>query len=75
MLKLKTLALVVIVFSFGNFHYIKADGADWKFLKANDEGEFSCDAENITRSATNIVGIWLKVVYSEEYKKRKALVL
>jgi len=73
MLGLKPLALGVIIFSFGIFHYIKADGADWKFLQANDEGDFSYDAENITRSATNIVGIWLKIVYSEEYKKKEGI--
>lgn len=73
MLKLIPLILGVIIFSFGIFHSTKADGADWRFLQVNDEGEFSYDAENITRSETNIVGIWLKIVYSEEYKRREGL--
>jgi len=48
-------------------------GADWKFLKANVEGEFFYDAENVTRSTANIVGVWLKIIYSEKFKEEEDL--
>jgi hypothetical protein len=63
----------VIIICLGIFHYPEVDGADWKFLQANDEGEFLYDAENITHSVANTVGIWLKIVYSKEYKEREGL--
>jgi len=72
-LRLKSWVLGVIIISFGIFHYAEVDGADWKYLEANDEGEFLYDAENITHSAANTVGFWLKIIYSKEYKEREGL--
>jgi hypothetical protein len=48
-------------------------GADWKFFQKNFQGEFFYDADRITRSSDNAVGIWLKIVYSENYLKEEGL--
>jgi hypothetical protein len=53
MSKLTFLVFGVIIICLGIFHYPEVDGADWKFLQANDEGEFLYDAENITHSVAN----------------------
>jgi len=62
-----------IIISIGIFIYGGVDGADWKFLQVNVEGEFFYDAENITHSAANTVGVWLKIVYSEKFKEQEEL--
>jgi hypothetical protein len=71
--KLNSLALGVIIISLGIFHYKEFDGADWKFLEANEEGEFLYDAESMTHSVANTAAIWSKIVYSKEYKEREGL--
>lgn len=48
-------------------------GADWKFFQKNFQGEFFYDADQITRSSENAVGIWLKIVYSEKFIKEEGL--
>jgi hypothetical protein len=48
-------------------------GADWKFLQRNANGDFFYDAENITYSSEQMVGVWLKVVYSERFKEQESL--
>ena len=73
MLRTKILVLGVIVISFGILHFTEGDGRDWKFLQAADEEEFSYDDENITHSAADTVGIWLKILYSKEHKEREGL--
>ena len=40
-------------------------GADWKFISSTDLYECFYDAENMTRSSKNIVGVWTKLVYTE----------
>jgi Surface-adhesin protein E len=70
---LKPLIFWFIIISFGILHYAKVDGGDWKFLQATDEGEFLYDAESITHSAADTVGIWLKIIYSKQYKEREGL--
>ena len=73
MLRLKSIVFGFIIIALGIFSYTGVYGADWKFLRANVEGEFFYDSENITRSAANIVGVWLKIVYSEKFKGQEDL--
>jgi hypothetical protein len=73
MLRIKSLVLGVIIISLGIFHYTRVDGVNWKFLQANEEGEFLYDTETITRSTANTVEILLKIVYSKEYKEKEGL--
>jgi hypothetical protein len=73
MLKINLIVFGLLISLFGIFSYTGVYGADWKFLKANVEGEFFYDAENVTRSAANIVGVWLKIVYSEKFKEQEDL--
>jgi len=72
-LKINLIVFGLLISLFGIFSYTGVYGADWKFLKANVEGEFFYDAENVTRSAANIVGVWLKIVYSEKFKEQEDL--
>ena len=48
-------------------------GADWKLLWTDHQGEFLYDKENITHPSKNTVGVWLKMVYSERFKKQEDL--
>jgi hypothetical protein len=73
MLKINLIVFGLLISLLGIFSYTGVYGADWKFLKANVEGEFFYDAENVTRSAANIVGVWLKIVYSEKFKEEEDL--
>jgi hypothetical protein len=72
MLKLESIFVGMLI-GLGVFSYTRAVGADWKFLETNFQGEFSYDSENITRSSGNIVGVWLKIVYSERFRKQENL--
>ncbi len=49
----------------------KAFGEDWKFLQRNARGEFFYDAENMNRPSADIIGVWLKVIYSEKFKEQE----
>jgi len=62
-----------MVVALGVFGYSEIYGADWKFLKTSFQGEFFYDTERITRSSENIVGVWLKIVYSREFKEKEGL--
>jgi hypothetical protein len=73
MLKINLMVFGLLISLLGIFSYTGVYGADWKFLKANVEGEFFYDAENVTRSPANIVGVWLKIVYSEKFKEQEDL--
>jgi hypothetical protein len=72
MVKIKLLFFLFII-TFGIFSYTVIYGAAWKFLQTNSQGEFFYDSENITRSKGNIVGVWLKIVYSKEFKEKEGL--
>ena len=72
MVKIKLLFFGFII-TFGIFSYIVIYGAAWKFLQTNSQGEYFYDSENITRSKGNIVGVWLKIVYSKEFKEKEGL--
>ena len=72
MVKIKLLFFVFII-TFGIFSYTVIYGVAWKFLQTNSQGEFFYDSENITRSKGNIVGVWLKIVYSKEFKEKGGL--
>lgn len=72
MVKIKLLFFVFII-TFGIFSYTVIYGAAWMFLQTNSQGEFFYDSENITRSKGNIVGVWLKIVYSKEFKEKEGL--
>lgn len=63
------LGTILLVF----FSAPKAEGADWKFLERNKQGEFFYDAERITRSPTETVGVWVRIVYSKEFKEEEGL--
>ncbi len=62
-----------MIIGLGVFCYSEIYGADWKFLKTNFQGEFFYDTERITRSSENIVGVWLRIVYSKEFKEKEGL--
>jgi len=66
-------AVFGMVVALGLLGYSEGYGADWKFLKGNFQGEFFYDKERITRSSEDIVGVWLKTVYSKEFKEREEL--
>ena len=53
------------------FSNTEIGGADWRFLQKNFQGDFFYDAERITRSSGNTVGIWLKIIYSEKFIKEE----
>ena len=55
----------------GIFSDKEINGEDWKFLRANFQGKFFYDAENITRTTGHNVGVWLKIVYSKEFKEKE----
>ena len=63
----------LLIWLFGIFSDAGGFGADWKFLKLNVQGDFFYDAENLTRSSSEIVGVWLKVVYPEKFKEQEDL--
>jgi len=71
-LKIKLLALAMGV-GLVIFCDTEIVGADWKFFQKNFQGEFFYDADRITRSSDNAVGIWLKIVYSENFLKEEGL--
>ncbi len=73
MLKIKSLVFGFFIIVIWIFSYSGVYGTDWKFLQTNFQGEFSYDAENITHSSGNIVGVSLKIVYSEKFKKEEGL--
>ncbi len=73
MLRLKSIVFGFVIIGLGIFTYTEVYGADWKFLQTNFQGEFFYDVENITRSAGNNVGVWLKIVYSEKFKEQEGL--
>jgi hypothetical protein len=58
-----------IMIALGILNHTGAYGADWKFLRTDLQGEFFYDMENITHPSKNTVGVWLKIVYSERFKK------
>ena len=62
-----------MVVALGIFGYSEIDGADWKSLKKSFQGEFFYDTERITRSSEDIVGVWLRIVYSKEFKEKEGL--
>jgi hypothetical protein len=61
------------IIAFGILNHTGVYGADWKFLRTDVQGEFSYDVENITRPTKNTVGVWLKIIYSEKFKKEEDL--
>jgi hypothetical protein len=73
MLKIKSLVFGFSIIVIWIFNYSGVYGTDWKFLQTNFQGEFFYDAENITHSSGNIVGVSLKIVYSEKFKKEEGL--
>ena len=62
-----------IMITLGILNHTGACGADWKFLRTDLQGEFFYDKGNITRPSKNTVGVWLKIVYSERFKKGEDL--
>jgi len=57
----------------GFFSGARTEGADWKYLKTTTQGEFFYDRERISRSSAHIVGVWLRIVYSKEFKEKERL--
>ena len=41
-------------------------GADWRLISSTDSYKCFYDAENITRSSKNIVGVWARLEYTEK---------
>jgi hypothetical protein len=72
MIKIKSVVFGFIV-ALGIFGYTKLYGVDWKFLQTDFQGEFFYDSENVTRTSEHLIGVWLKIVYSEKFKKQEDL--
>jgi len=72
MSKIESMVFGVII-ALGVLGYSEIYGADWKFLKTTFQGEFFYDKENITQSSENNVGVWLRIVYSKEFKEKEGL--
>jgi len=62
-----------VVVVLGIFGYSEMYGVDWKFLKTSFQGEFFYDTERITRSSQDTVEVWLRIVYSKEFKEKEGL--
>jgi len=62
-----------IIIALGILNHTGVYGVDWRFLRTDAQGEFFYDMENITRLSKNTVGVWLKIVYSEKFKKQEDL--
>jgi hypothetical protein len=73
MLRIKSMAFGLSIILLGILSDTTMYGADWKFLRANAEGDFFYDAENITPSSGNVVGVRLKIVYSDKFKGQEGL--
>ncbi len=64
---------ILLVIGFIIFTHAEVWGADWKLLQTNFQGKYFYDAENITHSSENIVGVSLKIIYSEKFKEQENL--
>jgi hypothetical protein len=73
MLKTKS-AIFGFIVALGIFSHTKLYGADWKFLQTDFQGEFFYDSENMTRTSEHVIGVWLKIVYSEKFKEQEDLI-
>jgi len=73
MLRKKSLVFGSVILVLGMFGYTEIYGTDWKLFKNNFQGEFFYDSENITRSSGRIVGVWVKIVYSDKFTKGENL--
>ena len=62
-----------VIIALGVFGHSEIDGADWKFLKTTFQGEFFFDKESISQSSENVVGVWLRIVYSKDFKEKEGL--
>ncbi|MGZ3568177.1 MAG: surface-adhesin E family protein [Thermodesulfobacteriota bacterium] len=71
MANFRCLIVGLMIISF--FNSLETEGADWRFLKNNFQGEFFYDTERITRSSEEVVGVWLRIVYSKEFKEKEGL--
>ena len=58
--------LGVILIGLAIFGYTEVWGADLKLVSSTDSYKCFYDAENITRSSKNIVGIWARLEYTEK---------
>jgi hypothetical protein len=67
------LLIASIMIVLGILNHAGVYGASWKFLWTDRQGEFFYDMENITHPSKNTVGVWLKIVYSEKFKKEEDL--
>jgi hypothetical protein len=59
------LGVILFIIGIALFDCAEVWGADWKFISSTDLYECFYDAENMTRSSKNIVGVWTKLVYTE----------
>jgi hypothetical protein len=59
------LGVILFIIGIALFYCAEVWGADWKFISSTDLYECFYDAENMTRSSKNIVGVWTKLVYTE----------
>ena len=58
--------LGVILIGLAIFGYADAWARDWRLYAKTDLYECFYDAENITRSSKNIVGVWARLEYTEK---------
>lgn len=72
-MKLRSSAFGIIIISLGVLNHAGVHGADWKFLRTDAQGEFFYNMETIKRPSKSTVVVWLKIVYSEKFKKQEAL--
>jgi hypothetical protein len=65
-MKSLSVKLGVILIGLTLFTYAEVWGADWRLISSTDSYKCFYDAENITRSSTNIVGVWARLEYTEK---------
>ena len=63
---------VILIIGLAIFGYAEVWGAGWKFLLKNDTGEYFYDADGITHPSKNIIGVWLRIIYSQKGIDEKA---
>lgn len=70
---MKKVIVVLIIIGISIFNHIPVLGADWKFFRVDDRGEFFYDIENLLPSSEKTIGVWLKLVYSHKFKQQEGI--
>ena len=61
------MVVILVVTGFAIFGYVEGWGADWKFIGKTVRGnDWEIDTASISRQPNNIVGVWVRVTYSQK---------